>query len=90
MKANLQFQRSSSFSDRRELLKLRTPAPKKWQQYLDRAICFLSGNREPVIRRTYAKTGEMLWIVTDPASSQSQTFCSETEVRVWLEQRYRA
>jgi hypothetical protein len=55
-----------------------------WQQLIEFAI----GNTEIKIWKSQSPAGYQLWHVYDPATKQSAYFKSETEVRVWLEQRY--
>ncbi len=49
---------------------------------------FAIGNQEPQIHRKCDRQGHTYFFVYDPASQQSQTLGTESEVRAWLEQRY--
>jgi hypothetical protein len=44
---------------------------------------------EPKIYQQIHRNGEILWTIYDPCSNHHITCSSETEVRFWLEQRYR-
>lgn len=48
----------------------------------------LRNSKEPRIRKTVDRTGNLQWNVYDPQGYQSLTFNSELEVRQWLDQRY--
>jgi hypothetical protein len=52
---------------------------------------FLSGitsSSEPRITQTRDPMGELRWHVYDPTTGHKASFSSESEVRVWLDQRY--
>ncbi|MGB3615922.1 MAG: hypothetical protein WBA10_19155 [Elainellaceae cyanobacterium] len=46
-------------------------------------------NQEPKITVTRDRAGQSQWVVYDPTNSYTNTFASENEVRIWLENRYR-
>lgn len=54
-------------------------------QYL---IEFLTGQSSLSIRVQKQPTGELNWIAYDPSTSTRLTFLSESELRIWLENRH--
>lgn len=48
----------------------------------------LSGNSEVQIQQVHDRSGKAYWKVYDPATGYYNSLSSETEVRIWLEQRY--
>ncbi|HEY9700778.1 MAG TPA: hypothetical protein V6D10_26225 [Trichocoleus sp.] len=58
------------------------------QRILGHIVRFLSGSSEPQIQFKRDRLGNHFWRVYDPTTNQSTSFSSETEVRIWLEQRY--
>jgi hypothetical protein len=55
-----------------------------WQALMTK----LSSSNDPHIKLKYSPSGQEYWHVYDPMSGQSRTFMAETDVRVWLEERY--
>ena len=55
-----------------------------WQSLLT----LLLGKSEPIIEQYSGDNGQTVYSVYDPFTEQRLTGLSETEVRVWLEQRY--
>jgi hypothetical protein len=51
-------------------------------------IAKLSSSTEPQIKLRYSPSGHEYWHVYDPTTGKAATFTAETDVRVWLEQRY--
>jgi hypothetical protein len=51
-------------------------------------VAMLSASNEPRIRLRYTPAGREYWHVYDPATGKAATFTDESEVRVWLEERY--
>ncbi len=51
-------------------------------------IQFFASSSEPRIWTTTERYGNTFWHVYDPVSDKSKTLRSESEMRVWLEQRY--
>nr|RNJ69243.1 MAG: hypothetical protein EDM05_10305 [Leptolyngbya sp. IPPAS B-1204] len=65
--------------------------PRKFPAWLEAVVTALVSNvfqpKEPVIR--YALDGNQeIWRVYDPQTQREAVFSNETEVRIWLEQRY--
>ncbi len=52
-------------------------------------IDFLTGQPAISIRAQQQPTGELNWIVYDPSTRTCLTFLSESEMRIWLENRHR-
>lgn len=48
----------------------------------------MAGTTEPQIWQTHNSMGDILWNVYDPSTNQTSVFYSETEVRVWIDERY--
>ncbi len=48
----------------------------------------LAGSREPRITVRRDRQGNPYFVAYDPVDGQQQTFASEAEVRIWLDQRY--
>ncbi|MGB3788395.1 MAG: hypothetical protein WA949_10315 [Phormidesmis sp.] len=59
------------------------------QQMSRDLIDFLTGQSAMSIRAQQQPTGELNWIVYDPSTSTRSTFLSESEMRIWLENRHR-
>jgi len=60
-----------------------------FQQVSRYLIEFLTGQASLSIRVQKQPTGELNWIVYDPSTSTRSTFLSESELRIWLENRHR-
>jgi hypothetical protein len=56
---------------------------------LDQLLTWLSGRTEIKISQALNSKAQIIWQVYDPSTDSTQVFCSEAEVRTWLEQRYR-
>lgn len=67
-----------------------TPQSNRLQRLWQAFLKFAEGSQEPRIRQVCDRQGNSTWRVYDPISGQSMSFASEAEVRLWLEQRYRA
>ncbi|MGB3138036.1 MAG: hypothetical protein WBG38_01190 [Nodosilinea sp.] len=53
----------------------------------DRTMKFLTGQNELRIwQRT--RSGQPLWFAHDPVTNRTRSFCSEQDVRNWLDSRY--
>lgn len=48
----------------------------------------LSGGNDPQIKLKYSPSGHEYWHVYDPTTGKAETFSTETDVRIWVEQRY--
>lgn len=48
-----------------------------------------TSDQEPKIRLSHGPDGQAQWSVYDPTSGYRNTFVSENEVRIWLDDRYR-
>ncbi len=59
------------------------------QQVSRYLIEFLTGQSSLSIRVQQQSTGDLNWIVYDPATRTRSTFLSESEMRTWLENRHR-
>ncbi|MDX2212787.1 MAG: hypothetical protein SFY66_05800 [Oculatellaceae cyanobacterium bins.114] len=57
-------------------------------QTVSNFVAHLSGTSEPQIWQTQDQAGDILWNVYDPSTHQTSVFHSETEVRVWIDERY--
>ncbi|GAB4145022.1 MAG: hypothetical protein Fur0046_22540 [Cyanobacteria bacterium J069] len=58
----------------------------KWfEAFLNR----FGGEPEPRVWQTSDRAGRTTWHAYDPISNTSARFASESEVRIWLEERYR-
>ncbi|MEB3355587.1 MAG: hypothetical protein VKK04_02485 [Synechococcales bacterium] len=55
-----------------------------WREFLN----FLTPSPDPRISTFTNAHGETIWRVYDPVSQQAASLSSESELRVWLEQRY--
>jgi hypothetical protein len=66
----------------------------KLAQYLDRLECtllrFFTTDHEPKISYRIHRNGQERWIIIDPDSNQRIVCSSKSEVRFWLDQRYKA
>lgn len=51
-------------------------------------IAKLSGGNDPQIKLKYSPAGHEYWYVYDPTTGKAETFATEADVRVWVEQRY--
>ncbi|NJR38570.1 MAG: hypothetical protein HC781_06630 [Leptolyngbyaceae cyanobacterium CSU_1_4] len=51
-------------------------------------VAKLSGNNDPQIKLKYSSSGQEYWHVYDPMTGKAETFATEAEVRIWVEQRY--
>lgn len=51
-------------------------------------IAKLSSGNDPQIKLKYSPSGHEYWQVYDPITAKAETFATETDVRVWVEQRY--
>ncbi len=51
-------------------------------------VAKLSGGNDPQIKLKYSPSGHEYWHVYDPTTGKAETFATETDVRVWVEQRY--
>jgi hypothetical protein len=58
-----------------------------WQQMAAAIGNWFNASPEPRIRQRY-HAGQSHWQVYDPTTQRSESFATEQEVRVWLEQRY--
>ncbi len=76
-----------------------TPAPSNtserpiWQRlqaWGDRLVASLTTTTEPHVWKTYDRQGHRFWHTYDPLTKQEECFASETEVRIWLENRHYA
>ena len=59
-------------------------------QVLGNFAARMAGSTEPQIWQSCDRAGSSFWQVYDPVADQTSVFQSETEVRVWLDQRYNA
>ena len=62
---------------------------RRWGKVWATVLQALSGNREPVIQHRRDRQGNLYYHIYDPERDARFTCASETEVRQWLEQRYR-
>lgn len=51
-------------------------------------VAKLSNGNDPQIRLEYSPSGNEYWHVYDPTTGKAETFATEADVRVWVEQRY--
>lgn len=88
---------SNSFSVSSSTFVPSSPSKSAWAELTataagvaNRAVAFLTGEGygEPRIQENRDRTGNVYFSVVDPITNQVQTFESEHEVRVWLENRY--
>jgi hypothetical protein len=57
-------------------------------QFLQALVAKLSSSNEPQIKLRYNSKGQEFWRVYDPTTGKTATLMDESDVRVWLEQRY--
>ncbi|MBD1805898.1 hypothetical protein H6F98_10600 [Microcoleus sp. FACHB-SPT15] len=62
----------------------------KISRILQQMIASLTKAPEPRIGTVKDSFGKTVWCVYDPITGQSARLASETEVRIWLEERYYA
>jgi hypothetical protein len=55
---------------------------------LQALVAKLSSSNDPQIKLHYNFKGQEYWNVHDPMTGKTATLMDESEVRVWLEQRY--
>ncbi|MBD0300635.1 MAG: hypothetical protein ICV85_00190 [Tolypothrix sp. T3-bin4] len=60
----------------------------KISKLLQQIVVSLTKAPEPRIGTVKDRFGNIVWCVYDPITGQSARLDSETEVRIWLEQRY--
>lgn len=60
----------------------------KISKLLQQIVVALIKSPEPRIGTVKDSFGKTVWCVYDPITGQSARFASETEVRIWLEERY--
>ncbi len=60
----------------------------KISRLLQQVVASLTKAPEPRIGRVKDSFGKTAWCVYDPITGQSARLASETEVRIWLEERY--
>ena len=51
-------------------------------------VATLSSGNDPQIKLKYSPSGHEYWHVYDPTTGKAETFATEADVRVWIEQRY--
>lgn len=75
----------------------RLPLSKLWQgsrnlvENIAQNLLFaLTSREEPRIRQARDRQGRTFWQVYDPSTGFQSRFSSEDEVRVWLEEQYKA
>lgn len=51
-------------------------------------VAKLSGGNDPQIKLKYSPSGHEYWHVYDPITGKAETFTTEADVRIWVEQRY--
>jgi hypothetical protein len=65
--------------------------PESWLSRVARTLFEKFGSStDPQIRLKYGPAGREYWRVYDPTTGKTATFTEESDVRVWLEQRYYA
>lgn len=52
-------------------------------------LSLATSNQDPKITITRDRSGQAQWNIYDPTSGYSNSFLSEDDVRVWLDNRYR-
>jgi hypothetical protein len=92
MKASTEFLRRSEFDltiDSSSTIRSgKSRATKIWSGVYQSLLSLFVGQSEPRIWQSIDRTGATVWHVHDPANGYSAYFGSETEVRIWLDQRY--
>jgi hypothetical protein len=92
MKASTEFLRRSEFdltiNSSSTIRSSKSRATKIWSGVFQSLLSIFVSQSEPRIWQSLDRTGTMVWHVYDPANGHSACFGSETEVRVWLDQRY--
>jgi hypothetical protein len=58
------------------------------QESVHHFMTALAGSQEPHVSKIQHRDGHITWAVSDPMTGYRNTFATEQDVRVWLEQRY--
>lgn len=66
----------------------KTKTPSKLRQLGNRFVDYLARPPEIKVHKKTNRQGEIWWQVYDPHRNLTATFASESEVRMWLEERY--
>lgn len=56
---------------------------------LEKLVTFLSGSTDIKVSQALDSNAQVIWYVYDPSTDSELAFSSESEVRIWLEQRHR-
>jgi len=63
---------------------IQRPLHQLWEHF----VTYLTRPPEPKVRKKSNRRGEIWWDVYDPYTNLKASFTSESEVRMWLDQRY--
>lgn len=81
------FAQVDSFIVQKEATQQKPTQPWLTQLYKLLSSIFVDTN-EPKLRQIIDRRGNVIWQIYDPTTSQIAWFGSETDVRIWFEQRF--